>query len=171
MMIQMSVDSVNMNLEIIVIHVTVVLPTLIMKKKERVIGLVIQDMLREMGNVKATLKPVVLGNISLETLAIAVPPSHQVQVIQIMEHVIGAVTVDITEMGIRVSAILRTVALDNTQMEVPANRVSLDHQIVIIPLQDHVAGLVMPIITLQEASVFPTHKTVASVSILLEISV
>ena len=170
-MIQMSVDSVNISQVTIATLVLDVLPMPTMKKKEPVIGLVIQDMLREMGNVKATLKPVVLGNISLETLAIAVPPSHQVQVIQIMEHVIGAVTVDITEMGIRVSAILRTVALDNTQMEVPANRVSLDHQIVIIPLQDHVAGLVMPIITLQEASVFPTHKTVASVSILLEMSV
>ena len=121
--------------------------------------------------VKTMHKPVELDNTCLGALVITVLQSHQVQVIEIMERVIGAVTADITEMETRVSAILRTVASVNIQMVAHVNHVSQGHQIVIIPLQDHVTGLVMPIITLQEASVFPTHKTVASVSILLEMSV
>ncbi len=94
-MVEMNVDSVNMNQVEIVMLVLVAPPMLIMTKSEAVNGRAIRDILKETAYANMAIKRAELDNMQMGILVSIVLQSHQVRTILTMAHVIGAVIVDI----------------------------------------------------------------------------
>lgn len=107
---EMTVDMVNMNQAIIVIPVIIDHHMPLILNSETVIGNVILDISKEMATANLKAKHVASDNIFQEILVIIVLRNLQVPIIPLLALVIGAVIVDIIEMGIYVSVIHKPVA-------------------------------------------------------------